>query len=44
MSEAMDLATRLTRDDINEEEEVCMEDMVQDDSLSEENISHAATL
>jgi hypothetical protein len=29
MSEAMDLATRLTSDDINEEEEVCMEDMVE---------------
>ena len=44
MSEAMDLATRLTSDDINEEEEVCMEDMVENNSLSEENIRHAATL
>ena len=44
MSEAMDLATRLTSDDINEEEEVCMEDMVENNSLSEENIRHAVTL
>jgi hypothetical protein len=35
---------RLTSDDINEEEEVCMEDMVENNSLSEENIRHAATL
>ena len=42
MDQAMGLATSLTSDDANEE--LCMEDMVEDDGLSEENIRNAATL
>jgi hypothetical protein len=42
MDQAMGLATSLTSDDMNEE--LCMEEMVEDDGLSEENIRNAATL
>jgi hypothetical protein len=42
MDQAMGLATSLTSDDANEK--LCMEDMVEDDGLSEENIRNAATL
>jgi hypothetical protein len=42
MTQAMDWATQLTSDDADEE--LCMEDIVEDDGLSEENIRNAATL
>jgi hypothetical protein len=42
MAQAMDLAMQLTSDDADEE--LCMEDMVEDDGLSEENMRNASTL
>ena len=43
MAEAINLATQLMSDDATDME-LCMEDLVEDDALSEENIRNAATL
>jgi hypothetical protein len=43
MAEAIDLATQLMSDDATDME-LCMEDLVEDDALCEENIRNAATL
>ena len=43
MAEAIDLATQLTTDNATGME-LCMEDLVEDDALCEDNIRNAATL
>jgi hypothetical protein len=43
MAEAIDLATQLMSDNATDME-LCMEDLVEDDALCEENIRNAATL